>query len=476
MRRFLIDNDGSNIFHQLGADAEAEIAAVVRECPANVSTYLVCSGAGCTYYPSTVSRVDVRAKGLLAAHERGVDPFGLFLRGLKAAGKETFITVRMNDVHNPTDADGWNLPRVRREHPDCVVGAAEIAAGKAEWMSYCLDYARPEVQEYELALLGEQAQRYGDTLDGFQLDWMRFPRHLAGDPERVWEQRGVLTEFTAAARERVRAAGGKHLLVGARVPTTPAGCRHLGFDVAEWARRGLVDFLVLCPFLSTEWQIPIAAFRRLTRRAVPLYGGCDFGFGNQCHHPESLRALATSVHGAGADGLYLFNFPCWTEYLAARPYHWLVGLDQPRTAAAKPLLFAVEHRRHRIPGTDQPGLLPAKVAAGATLTLPLPLPKRALPAWRAMVLVHSHGDVTLTVNGVPARPRVNAPEPSGKHRTEIFLEFVDQYRNQGARPLPENCRTFLVDAAALRVGANELAFTNATDHELELERVNLGLW
>lgn len=107
-RRFLLDNDGSNIFHNLTDNIEHDIAEAIQECPDNITTYLLCSGAGTYYFPTRVGAVDPRAKGLLKAHADGKDPFGMFLSALRKAGKETFITFRMNDVHNPDDADEWN--------------------------------------------------------------------------------------------------------------------------------------------------------------------------------------------------------------------------------------------------------------------------------------------------------------------------------------------------------------------------------
>lgn len=138
--RLMLDDDGGNFLGNIGDDVPQSVADAVRDFPPDVTTYLLCSGSGACIYPSKVGFVSPSAEKCDA---RGFDPFGLLLRGLGAAGKETFITFRMNDVHNPTE--DWNTPRIRREHPDVVVGLDEIKAGKAEWMSYCLDYGRPEV-------------------------------------------------------------------------------------------------------------------------------------------------------------------------------------------------------------------------------------------------------------------------------------------------------------------------------------------
>ena len=476
MKRFLLDNDTSNIVHHLEEDLTAVLEETVRECPPHVTTYLLCSGAGSCYWPTKVGHVDPRAEGLVAAHGRGEDPLGMLLRLLKSAGKETFITYRMNDVHNPTDADQWNTPRVRREHPDCIVGLDEVRQGRAEWMSYCMDYTRDDVRQCALALIEEQVALYGDTIDGFQLDWMRFPRHLSGTPEEVWEKREIITAFTAKVRAILSGAGRK-ILLGARTPTTPAGCRRLGFDIAEWAGRGLVDLLVACPFLTTEWHVPVAAFRALMGETqIPVYAGFDFGFGEQIHFPESLRGICSSLYDDGADGIYLFNFPCWTEYLAARPYHWLSGLDTRSGAAAKPLLLAVDHARHRVAAVDQAAPIPSTLAVGEALTVSLRIPAAALPIRRGLCLVHSHGDAHLLINGHAAQESRRGQAHTGAFRSEIFLEFADHYRNREARPAPEDCRTFRVDPDHLRPGANQITIENPTSGNLEIERINLALW
>ena len=136
--------------------------------------------------------------------------------------------------------------------------------------------------------------------------------------------------------------------------------------------------------------------------------------------------------------------------------------------------MAVDHR-HNKSVVDQPGELPASLSPGGKLELALHVPRAALPAWRALILVHSHGDIALEVNGTPAQPvRQNGP-PDG-HRSEMFVEFADQYWDKESRPKPENCRTFRAAPACLVAGSNRLSLISKAHHDLEIERVNLGLW
>ena len=471
MKRFLLDNDGSNLLHHLGEDVESAVADLIAECPANVTTYLLCSGAGSSYWPTRIGHVDPRARGLLAAHERGIDPLEMILTGLQRTGRETFLTYRMNDVHNPADEDNWNTPKVRQAHPDCVVGLDEIRAGQASWMSYCLDYARPEVREFILSLIEEQLTLYGTHLDGFQLDWMRFPRHLSGSADEVWDKRQILTDFVAQVRGLCRQHG---VLLATRVPPCAEGCRLLGFDLAAWGQQGLIDFLVPCPFLTTDWRIPVDAFREAVGD-LPIYPGFDFGFGPQVHFPESLRGICANLHDAGGDGIYVFNFPCWTEYLAARPYHWLEGLEDTGTSSAKPLCLSVNHERHRQP-SDNPGQIPAVIAPGGHVELVVDVPRRALPARQALCLVDSGGDLELSVNGAASVDTTSRVVGRSPYRAALFMEYAGPRHDTEHLDRPEDCRVYAVDPASLAPGANTFVFRNATGEKREIQRLNLGLW
>ncbi len=365
--------------------------------------------------------------------------------------------------------------------PDCVVGIDEIKKGKPlVWESYCLDYSIPEVRNHMLELIVEQADLYGDILHGFQLDWMRFPRHLSGTPDEVWGKRRILTQFTRDVRATMK-RGGRNLLLSARVPTSPAGCRRLGLDIEAWGSEGLLDILVPCPFLSTEWQMPIAQMKALLKNAnIQVIGGFDMGFGPDGHFPESLRGICSNLYDLGSDGVYIFKFPCWISSIAARPYHWLTGLDNPKTAAAKPVLFAVEHSKSKMKCVDNPGQLPTRLADEETCEFTIFIPRTALTAWRALLLVHSYGDISLTVNGNDAvSVRFGMPYRS-LYRNAIFmnsgapphLKPVEQLETMDS----DNCRVMKIDPYMLKPGANKLRVGNLSGRELEIERLHLGLW
>ena len=154
------------------------------------------------------------------------------------------------------------------------------------------------------------------------------------------------------------------------------------------------------------------------------------------------------------------------------PYHWLDGLDDPRSAARKPLLFSIEHHRSRIPHVDLPSQVPVSLAPEEEVTLSMTLPTTALPADRARVLIHAGGDVDLKVNGHQAEDLV------GYRRMEIFIE----YTAGPGEPLPEHrpakgdTRVFRFLSSYLRAGENTFTIKNATQNEMLIQRLNLGLW
>ncbi len=183
--RLLIDHDGHLLFSTLTTDYRADVDEEVREIPANVTTYLLCCGAGRMYFPTKVGLVDPHLKQLIAEHAKGNDPFGYFLQQLKASGRETFIEFRMNDVHNPTADDHWNMPLVREQHPEVIARPEAAARGDPEWLNWSLDFSNPKAFDYVTAMLHEVVTKYAPVMDGLQMDWMRFPRHLSGVGDEV---------------------------------------------------------------------------------------------------------------------------------------------------------------------------------------------------------------------------------------------------------------------------------------------------
>ena len=472
--RFIIDNDGTNLFVR-SVLTDDDLRWAVAQCPTSVTTYMVCPNWCSTFtYPCKVGEVVPRAlaPALVTAIERGQDPFGNFLTYLRQAGKEVFITYRMNDVHNANDPNDPGTASFKKQHPEWLVDPSAPQRKDGDWMNYGFDYSHAEVRAYILRSLTDLAERY--DVDGFQLDWMRFPRHLSGTTAgQAWSKRDALTGFVASVRKMLDEVGsrrGRRMLLAVRVPTTPAGCKYLGVDVAEWARQKLIDFLTPAPFLSCDYVIPFEAFRNLLAdHPIPLYAGTDLNHSGRCHTVESYRGWALSMYDQGADGLNLFNFPCWTEYIGEQPYEWIADLNDPNKLTHKPALYTLVAGYHRIGGVDQPTPLPVTIHPAKGVDLVMKLPRIALPASRALLLTAASGEVQVSVNGTRLSHSWRAP--SGN----LFMPFMDAELLNREPPAAE-CRVFMVPPALLRGGDNILTITSSGKSASDLRRVDLGVW
>ena len=86
-----------------------------------------------------------------------------------------------------------------------------------------------------------------------------------------------------------------------------------------------------------------------------------------------------------------------------------------------------------------------------------------------MVLVHSGGNLDLTINGQIVAPR-RLPLAS-----DIFPPYLDEEAIK-RRPKKENCGIFDINPQLLQVGANEISLTNQSGLEQTIDRFDLGLF
>jgi hypothetical protein len=245
-------------------------------------------------------------------HQAGIDVYARWIRRARQLGLSPWLSVRMNDVHNVDDERSFLHSEFWRENPHL----RRVPYRFAHWNDRAFDYGRAEVRAHHFRLIKELAERY--DFDGLELDWMRFGYHFRPGHEAAGRE--ILTEFTADVRRLLdgwQHRRGHRIRLGARVPTRPATALGLGFDPVTWARRNLVDLLVVTPFFSSsETDIPIELWKQLLDGSrVTLAAGLeilvrpypDF----QAPLRNSLltaRAAAASFLERGADRVYLFNF------------------------------------------------------------------------------------------------------------------------------------------------------------------------
>jgi len=246
--------------------------------------------------------------------EAGLDPYQVWISRCRQKGISPWLSMRMNDVHSVDEPDNFMHSSFWRDHPEYW----RVPNGSAgPWVNRAMNYAHAVVREHQMAFVRELLERYDP--DGLELDWMRFGYHLT--PGREREESEILTDFMREVRSTTAEWSKRRdhpILLGVRVPAHPDAASGLGMDGVLWARRGLVDMIVPCPFWSSsDFDIPVELWHeRLGKAAdrVTVAPGIEHnarpwpGGAAVANDLAALRGFAASAYHRGADSLYLFNW------------------------------------------------------------------------------------------------------------------------------------------------------------------------
>ncbi len=303
---------------------------------------------------------------MLSLYQQGCDPVERQIARCRHNGIAPWVSLRMNDLHDCDIPGSPLLSRFYKDHPHW----RRVPYRTASWMDRALDYSRAEVRAHYMKLIRETVARW--DLDGIELDFMRFPHHFRVGHER--EGGELLTAWLARVRghlDRWEQRRGHAIRLGVRVPSHPDTARNLGLDAVEWARRGLVDLVVVTPFWATaEFDMPVDLWRDLLADFdVSLAAGLEVriqpypGGPVVMSTPQMARAMAASAFDRGADAIYLFNYfeghwpePTYTQTLRE--------LASPEALRGKERLHLITYRDTRAPGEPEANQLPATVSPG----------------------------------------------------------------------------------------------------------------
>jgi hypothetical protein len=389
MHRLLFNSDGTNILMACDSATRNLGERVDALAGTAVTTFLLCPNPGqLLAYPSKVGEMFRFEKPLDRLHTRidtlfwnmnhtiqtllqdSLDPVDLILRRARLRGMETMLTYRMNELHDVDRPDSPLLSNFWKSHPGWRVG------GYAGWGASALNFAVPEVREHTFRILQEICERY--DLDGLELDFMRFPYYFPYEPSRMKAYADTMTAFVSNVRTmagEVSRKKGRGILLAARVPSSLKSCAYVGLDVGSWCRKGLIDFLTVAPFLSTENDIPVREFKAVCG-SVPVYAGTEYTVGWRMMIRVQTRAAAALYLHEGADGIYLFNyFIPWDERAGLEPdFAFLKELTSPDSLARKDKLYTLPVPKYPIPNVS--------------LSSPMPLRLRPFVASEVTLRVH----------------------------------------------------------------------------------------
>ena len=261
--------------------------------------------------------------------ERGLDPYKIWIARCREKGISPWISMRMNDLHAADDPTNFMRSSFWVQHPN--FWRVPNTPSK-NWFERALNFKYPEVRKHATDFIDVLFERY--DFDGIELDWMRFGWHLT--PGKETEEGKYLTEVVAYAKnlaDKYSQTRGRKIYVAVRVPAHPDAAVGLGMDAVSWAKAGLVDLIVPCPFWSTtDFDIPVELWNeRLEGTGVAVAPGAEF---NVRSNPsanakactlEQLYGFAAMEKARGTTNVYLFNWmDCETLPVAQEKYRQML--------------------------------------------------------------------------------------------------------------------------------------------------------
>lgn len=322
-----------------------------------------------------------------------------------------WLSVRMNDMHgadNPAGSyinwKGFADPalRLRGTHLNPARGA------KVYWQA--LNYERPEVRDYLMAVIRETVNDY--DYEGLELDWLRNP-HCC-EPGASAATVRMMTDWIAGVRALTEARAGvlgRPCPLGLRLPPSLAYLREIGLDVRALVAEGLVDFVGFSNFWQTSWDLPIERLRRELGEAVTIYGiiedapnwvpavmpdrPLDAAIRNPGMRYLSasgplLRANAAGKLATGADGIYVYNFHCTNEHEGnglVADYPALRGIADAAGLRGQAKHYALATPGVNAPHWDVPCQLPAIIETGYRREFTLAMAAEPAAAMRLSVML-----------------------------------------------------------------------------------------
>jgi len=325
----LVINDDGHVFPYINDDLQtADLRRYLQSyCREGVGAVAYCVGdmTWPTLYPTQVgvhystvrSGADLKRSRFYRNVERfESEPggyFGTAFRIIHGLGKKVLASFRMNDAHF-TSTQNPNVSEFWKEHVKLSLGSAYGYYGGS--LNYASDVVRSHFKARVLEFVGLYPE-----IDGVELDAMRspffFPPNEGKQHARLFT--GLVRDIKEALRDEAKRRSRSEYLLTTNVPLTPELALECGLDTVAWDAEGLFDYLSVGTYQG-YMSHPVEKWKRALNKGTPVFAyiNCSAQTG-QYFGLEEYRAAAANALGSGADGVYLFNYPCLFELASQVP-------------------------------------------------------------------------------------------------------------------------------------------------------------
>ena len=330
-RRLILNNDGGDAVKQLSQPTAEELLQQRTTKLVGTQIDTICyatRGVGLDSFThfTKIGTVFTVRKGQHYANNKmeslvakGIDPLRVMTRFGKERGIEVFWSLRMNDTHDASREEygpiSLQANRFKSAHPEFMLGTASKRPKHGAWTA--LDYGRPEVRERAFQLVEEVCRNY--DVDGVELDFFRHPVFFraTSQGQRVTDNdRAAMTTLMRRIRalaDEVGQSRGRPILIAVRIPDSVEYCQEIGLELERWMAADLFDMFVPSSYFRlNEWDYSVKLGHKY---GVKVYPSLDeprikADAAREMRRTDlAYRARAADAWRAGADGVYLFNFP-----------------------------------------------------------------------------------------------------------------------------------------------------------------------
>jgi hypothetical protein len=428
--KLIYHNDLTNLlgcespFHHAGEDFAADMIerSVDETGGLGVDAYFLQAGSGhLPLYPSNIYPLSEHINwwkqhygvdplsspeseaSLLKWILEGGDIIERFLNRCHQWGQAFFISQRVNDVHFAEHAlTQGNFEGIHFLSRFYVGHLKDQLKDRTQywfdWAPRALDWTNSDIPAYHLRLIEEQCEKY--DIDGFDLDFMRYPAFFAEAGTTVRERQDIMAGFISQARAILNrtSRSGQRRFLSARIPSMRNKDDLIGLDLSQWSRLG-VDFFTVSSFYFTSQEVDFDRTRQeapdaglylemthATRLGEFLDGSrakTADAFTFRRMTPFQFYTTASLAYAAGFDGATLFNFQYYRPHGSANrgpfnepPFDVLPRLRNPQMLSRYPqhyFLSASHYIQHFVPEDCPLALrgpqLPQELAAGQEIRL-----------------------------------------------------------------------------------------------------------